>query len=102
MSIGTQLSQAREAQSLSLDQAAQATHIRLHYLEALEADKFELLPSTAQLRGFLRAYCDYLKLDSAVFIRLLENDTPGTLEAVPPSVPTGEISTIVNQLGSHL
>lgn len=44
MSIGTQLRQAREAQSLSLDQAAQTTHIRLHYLEALEADQFESLP----------------------------------------------------------
>ena len=62
MSIGTQLRQAREAQSLSLDQAAQATHIRLHYLEALEADKFEsasfhsaLSWFPTRLRGLLKA-----------------------------------------------
>lgn len=76
MSIGTQLRQARESQSLSLDQAAQATHIKVHYLEALEADNFGMLPSAAQLRGFLRAYVDYLKLDeNALFSELAGNSS---------------------------
>ena len=92
MSIGTQLRQAREAQSLSLDQAAQATHIRLHYLEALESDKFESLPSTAQLRGFLRAYGDYLKLDSSNLIRLLEDDGSSIRPVVASPPPINEIS----------
>ena len=92
MSIGTQLRQAREAQSISLDQVAQATHIRLHYLEALEADQFEMLPSTAQLRGFLRAYGDYLKLNSGELVRSLEKDS--TVSPILSSSPTplGEIS----------
>jgi cytoskeleton protein RodZ len=109
MSIGTQLRQARETQSLSLDQAAQATHIRMHYLEALEGDKFELLPSTAQLRGFLRAYGDYLKLDSATLIRLLEKGTSSNLEIVASSTAPGEFSAssassaaIFIELGSNL
>lgn len=86
MSIGTQLRQAREAQSLSLDQVAQATHIRLHYLEALESDQFELLPSSAQLRGFLRSYGDYLKLNSSELIRALEKDsTAGSIVSNPPT-----------------
>jgi cytoskeletal protein RodZ len=109
MSIGTQLRQAREAQSLSLDQAAQATHIRLHYLEALEADKFESLPSTAQLRGFIRGYADYLRLDSSVLIHLLENDSSSNPAVVAPPAPTSEISTsstsseaIFKELGSTL
>jgi cytoskeleton protein RodZ len=74
MSIGTQLRQAREEQSLSLDQAAQETHIRLHYLEAMEADQFDVLPSLAQVRGFLRLYSDYLKLDSSALLGVLEKD----------------------------
>jgi cytoskeleton protein RodZ len=109
MSIGTQLRQAREAQSLSLDQAAQATHIRLHYLEALESDKFESLPSTAQLRGFIRAYGDYLKVDSSALIRLLENDAALSQPVVASPAPTNEISAsptsseaIFNELGSTL
>jgi len=92
MSIGTQLRQAREAQSLSLDQVAQATHIRPHYLEALEADQFEMLPSNAQLRGFLRSYGDYLKLNSGELVSSLEKDsTVGPILSNPPP-PSSEIS----------
>lgn len=75
MSIGSQLREAREAKSISLDQVAQATHIRMHYLEALEADSFEVLPSATQLRGFLRIYADYLSLDSAELLAALGKDT---------------------------
>jgi len=85
MSIGTQLRQAREAQDLSLDQAAQATHIRLHYLEAMEADKFETLPSATQLRGFLRAYGEYLKLNTSELMGVLEKaPTPSPVSANTP------------------
>jgi cytoskeletal protein RodZ len=92
MSIGTQLRQAREAQSLSLDQVAQATHIHLHYLEALESDQFELLPSVAQCRGFLRAYGDYLKLNSGELIGALQNDTTISPIQFNPPKPAGELS----------
>jgi cytoskeleton protein RodZ len=92
MSIGTQLRQARDAQSLSLDQVAQATHIRLHYLEALESDQFELLPSAAQCRGFLRAYGDYLKLNSSELIGALEKDSTISQLQLNPPMPAGELS----------
>ena len=92
MSIGTQLRQARESQSLSLDQVAQATHIRLHYLEALEADKFELLPSTAQVRGFLRGYGEYLKLNSSELIRTLEKDSSIGLNEITPLTSADEVN----------
>ncbi len=86
MSIGTQLREAREARSLSLDQAAQATRIKLHYLDALEADKFELLPSPAQVRGFLRAYGDYLKLDTSKLIRDLDQAGAVVLKTPEPAI----------------
>ena len=85
MSIGKQLRQAREAQAISLDQAAQATHIRLHYLEALEANQFDLLPSSAHVRGFLRAYGDYLKLNSAELLTALGGDWQGSSIATKTS-----------------
>jgi len=58
--IGSQLKQAREARGLTLEQAAHATRLRLHYLRALEEDQRDLLPSDVQGRGFLRLYADYL------------------------------------------
>lgn len=63
--IGEQLKQAREKRGLTLDQASKVTHIRKHYLEALESDQRDALPSTVQGRGFLRLYADYLDLSSA-------------------------------------
>jgi len=100
MSIGTQLRQAREAQSLSLDQVAQVTHIRVHYLEALETDRFEMLPSIAQLRGFLRAYGDYLKLNSGELVRALEKDSTisSSLHTLPS--PSEELSEALTNSGA--
>ncbi len=61
--VGEKLRSARTAQSLSLEQASQATHIRAHYLEALEQGEMDLIPSQAQARGFLRSYASFLGLD---------------------------------------
>ena len=58
--IGQKLRQARQGRNLSLEQAANETYIRQHYLEALERGDFNQLPSKAQARGFLRAYANYL------------------------------------------
>jgi len=97
MSIGTQLRQAREAQALSLEQAAQATRIRLHYLAALEENRFDSLPSTAQLRGFLRAYGDYLKLNSSTLVQELEGDLKfSDIISKPPAISVGPVSAATN------
>jgi cytoskeletal protein RodZ len=92
MSIGNQLRQAREAQAISLDQAAQATHIRLHYLIALEANQFELLPSSAQVRGFLRAYADYLKLNSSELIQGLDGEWKSSQVTANPAPVAEDVS----------
>jgi cytoskeletal protein RodZ len=61
--IGQQLLRAREARSLTLEQVAITTHMRLRYLQALEAGDFKALPSMAQARGFLRTYASFLGLN---------------------------------------
>src|SRR4030042_411911 len=96
MSIGQQLRQAREGQGISLDQASQATHIRLHYLEAFEADQFDRLPSSTQLRGFLRAYGEYLKLNSTQLVQSLE----GNLQSSPIATQQLPATAIVDPTSS--
>lgn len=61
-SSGEQLKLARLEKGLSLEQASKATHIRVHYLKALENDERTVLPSKVQGRGFLRLYAGLLDL----------------------------------------
>lgn len=85
--IGQQLKKRREAQQLSLEQAAQATRIKLHYLQALEADHFEALPSKVQLRGFLRTYASLLNLSPESLLAQLDGAPPAQLSQQTGSQP---------------
>ena len=60
--IGQQLKQARTARNLTLQKVTQATRIQAHFIEAMEADDFESLPSPVQVRAFLRIYAEFLDL----------------------------------------
>ncbi len=85
--IGKQLRLAREAQRLSLEQVSKETHIKPHYLEALEADAFERLPSPFQARGFVRVYSGFLGLDSEALLRQWDTQREGKTgqPSQPPS-----------------
>ena len=80
--IGQELHHARQGQNISLEQAAQETHIRLHYLEALERGDFNKLPSEAHIRGFLRAYAEYLGIASQPLLSNLNEQEQTPLAAV--------------------
>jgi transcriptional regulator with XRE-family HTH domain len=61
-SSGSTLKQRREARHLSIEQVAEQTRIRMHYLQALENDDLSAIPSMVQARGFLRIYSEFLGL----------------------------------------
>ena len=84
---GRLLRQAREARSLSLEQVAQATRIRVHYLSALEAGDFDALPSLAQARGFVRAYAGYLGLDGEALLNVPDSHSSAGAAAVERAEP---------------
>jgi cytoskeletal protein RodZ len=88
--IGEQLRQARQDRKLSLEQASHATHIRIHYLQALEAGDFSQLPSRAHARGFLRAYAGYLGLQAEALLAQL-NGEPLTQPAGEATPEVGEV-----------
>ena len=67
-SIGEVLKTAREEKNLSLEEVSVLTRVKLKYLIAIEADNFDILPSTVQMKGFLRAYARALDLDPAPLI----------------------------------
>jgi cytoskeletal protein RodZ len=62
--IGQTLKQRREALSLTLESVEKLTHLRLNYLQALEAGHLNKLPSPVQGRGMLNNYALFLNLDA--------------------------------------
>lgn len=61
--FGPWLRQQREMREITLREISDATKISLRYLEALEEERFDLLPASIFARGFLRQYARYVGLD---------------------------------------
>jgi cytoskeleton protein RodZ len=59
-SLGAYLRGLRETKAASLGDMARTTRVSVCQLEALESDRLEELPAPVFVRGFIRAYCDYL------------------------------------------
>ena len=81
-SIGAHLRQRREQLGLTLEEAERVTRIRSQYLQALERDDLEALPSPVQARGFLKNYADYLELPAEGILRQYAEQT-GPRKTIP-------------------
>ncbi|MBZ0102778.1 MAG: helix-turn-helix domain-containing protein, partial [Thermoanaerobaculia bacterium] len=79
-SLGTWLRAQREARGVSLREIADDSKISLRYLEALEADRFAVLPAPVFTRGFLREYARIVGLDGDEVVNLY-------LQVAPPREP---------------
>ena len=66
--IGSSLRQARRHRRLELADVERSTHIRVRYLAALEEERFDVLPSPAYVRGFLRTYAEFVGLDGGLLV----------------------------------
>jgi hypothetical protein len=66
--IGSSLREARLRQGVEFGEAEQATKIRSKYLRALEEEQFDVLPAETYVRGFLRAYAEFLGLDGQLYV----------------------------------
>ena len=63
VSFGTWLRRQREARGIELREIADHTKISIRYLEALEIDRFDMLPAPVFTKGFLKQYGRYIGLD---------------------------------------
>ncbi len=71
--IGHELCERRELLSLHLDEVERNTHVKAHYLSALERGALDELPSTVQTRGMLSNYATFLDLDvDALLLRFAD------------------------------
>ena len=86
LGIGERLIGAREQRGLSLEDAERDTRISRRYLQALEDERFDVIPAPVYARGFLRSYSQYLGVETAPLLARFPQDTPSPgSPARPPS-----------------
>ena len=85
--IGEALQVAREFRGLTLQDVADATRIRLSYVEALEAMRLDDLPSRPFTIGYVKSYARLLGLDGEAAVARFKLDAPEDNE--PLRAPVG-------------
>lgn len=90
MTVGEYLRKLRENKGLSLEQIAEETNIRLAYLQAIEADQLDQLPSLPQAKGFTRLYSAYLGVSSRDVFEEVERINHPAVEETTQQSPTEE------------
>jgi len=66
--IGITLREARLRRGLDIAECESETKIRGKYLRAMEEEHFDVLPAPTYVRGFLRAYAEFLELDGQLVL----------------------------------
>jgi len=77
---GARLRRLRMARGVELERLASATKVSASYLTALEDERFDALPATVYVRGFLTAYTRAIGLDA-------DRIVPGYMERVAAARP---------------
>jgi len=89
VSAGSLIRQAREAAGLHIAALAVALKVPVKKLEALEADRLDLLPDAVFVRALAASVCRTLKIDTAQVLALLPQTGKPTLgqQSAPINAP---------------
>jgi cytoskeleton protein RodZ len=87
--LGAHLRRYRERSGQSVEAVSAGSRIVPRLVDALEADRQDLLPAPVYVRGFIRAYCDQVGADAEEALRLYEEQVgpPAPLAVQPPAPP---------------
>jgi transcriptional regulator with XRE-family HTH domain len=78
------LRETRLSKGLTLEEVAQRTYIKLHYLEALEEGRVDRLPAMVHTYGYIRQYAKLLGLDGGALVAQFQQLERGSQMARPP------------------
>jgi cytoskeletal protein RodZ len=81
--LGDSFRTARESQDYTIAEAAERTHIRSVYLEAIEAENWSAIGPAVYVRGFVRNYARFLGLDPEAAVAGYAAAVPGGTGTVP-------------------
>ena len=91
-SLGHYLKKEREKKNISLRDVSRNTRVREHLLEAIEADRYDLLPSPTFVKGFLQSYAKVVGLDPNEVVLRFQDVMKGPPKEEPSPPPEEEIS----------
>jgi cytoskeletal protein RodZ len=95
-SFGENLRRQRELRGIELREIAEATKISVRFLQALEADRIDVLPGGIFRRSFVREYARYVGLDPermvSEFLHACGEDVPVGKPAEKPAEPPAATS----------
>jgi len=102
-SLGIRLRELREAKGVSLDDIARSTRVGRGHLEALESDSWGDLPSPVFVKGFIRAYCEFLEASPDEALGLYREATgetvrPDRVQSAVHTPPTRRIGPLMVSL----
>ncbi|MGM8226249.1 helix-turn-helix domain-containing protein [Cellvibrio sp. ARAG 10.3] len=84
---GTMLAQARERAGITQEQVARELHITVTKVKSIESDDYLRLNTDTFIRGYLRAYANFLKLDSAPIIAAYQQHAASQGLVTEPQYP---------------
>ena len=90
LSPGSVLRRAREERGQSVADVVQVIRFSARQIEALERDDYASLPGSTAVRGLVRNYAKFLKLDAAPLLAQLEPAVPVPEADVRPPANMGE------------
>lgn len=101
---GSVLRRARESRGQSIADVVQVIRFSARQIEALERDDYASLPGSTAVRGLVRNYAKFLKLDAAPLLAQLDPAVPAPEADVRPPANMGEAeqATIVEQIPASL
>lgn len=73
--VGTMLAEARRAKGLTLLEVEKRTKIRSKFIDAIEHDQYDVLPSLIYAKGFVKNYSEFLGLDSNTVMAFFRRQT---------------------------
>jgi cytoskeleton protein RodZ len=91
--IGNSLREARLRQGIDYGRVEADTMIRGKYLQALEEERFDVLPGETYVKGFLRTYADYLGLDGQLYVDEFNSRFASADEPPPQPRPSARART---------
>ena len=89
MSFGVSLKRERELRGISLAEIAKTTKISVRLLEAIEQDRFDILPEGVFRKSFIKSYAKYLGMNEEQILHEYDLEVqPSTASQAAPEKPS--------------